>query len=45
MKNTYVSPVVEVAMLNTEDVVMISGLDIKESGTLTETSWGDLAGN
>lgn len=45
MKNTYVSPVVEVATLNTEDVVMISGLEIKDSGTLPETSWGNLSGN
>jgi len=42
MKNTYVSPVVEVSVLNTEDVVMISGLDIKDNGTLVETSWDDL---
>lgn len=44
MKNAYVSPVVEVSVLNTEDVVMVSGLEIKENGTLTETSWNDLQG-
>jgi len=44
MKNTYVSPVVEVSVLNIEDVVMASGLEIKDSGTLTETSWDDLKG-
>jgi len=44
MKNTYVSPVVEVSVLNTEDVVMVSGLEIKDNGTLIETSWEDLQG-
>ena len=42
MKNIYVSPVAEVSVLNTEDVVMISGMQIKENGSLTETSWDDL---
>ena len=44
MKNAYVSPVAEVSVLNTEDVVMVSGLEIKADGTLTETSWEDLQG-
>lgn len=43
MKNTYVSPVVEISAISTEDVVMISGLTIKESGTLPETNWSDLS--
>lgn len=43
MKNTYVSPVVEVSVLNTEDVVMVSAMEIKPSGTLVETSWDDLS--
>ncbi len=35
----YEAPVVDVVILNTEDVVMISGLSIKEEGTLTQVSW------
>lgn len=42
MKNTYVAPVVELATLASEDVVMISGVELKESGVLTEISWSDL---
>lgn len=42
MKNTYVSPEVEITVVSTEDVVMISGLSIKDSGTLTETNWSSL---
>ena len=42
MKNTYVSPVVEVSVLATEDVVMISALEIKPNCKLEETSWEDL---
>ncbi len=42
MKNTYVSPIAEIVVLNTEDVVMISGLEIKENGSLEETSWENL---
>lgn len=42
MKESYVAPEVELSLLNTEDVVMISGLSIKDSGSLTETSWGSL---
>ena len=42
MKNIYVSPVVEIAALSTEDVVMISALEIKPNGKLEETSWEDL---
>lgn len=42
MKITYVAPEVELSVLDTEDVVMISGLTIKEQGSLTETNWSDL---
>ena len=42
MKNAYVAPVIEVIALETEDVVMISGLVIEESGKLPETSWSEL---
>jgi len=38
----YVSPVVEIIEITAEDVVMISGLTIEESGKLPETSWSDL---
>ena len=44
MKNIYVSPVVEVSVLDTEDVVMISGLTVKDEGSLDEISWGQLNG-
>ena len=39
----YEAPVVDVVILNTEDVVMISGLSIKEEGSLTQVSWESIA--
>ena len=41
MKN-YVSPVVEIVEVTVEDIVMISAVSVQPSGSLTETSWGDL---
>lgn len=43
MRNAYVAPVIELIALETEDVVMISGLVVEPSGKLPETSWGDLS--
>lgn len=42
MKNIYVSPEIEITAISTEDVVMISALDVKESGSLTEIGWGSI---
>lgn len=41
MKN-YVSPVVEIVEVTVEDIVMISEVTVEASGSLVETSWGDL---
>lgn len=41
MKN-YVSPVVEIVEVTVEDIVMISAVNVQNSGSLTETNWGDL---
>lgn len=41
--NTYVAPVLELVVLETEDVVMISGIKTQESGELTEISWSSQA--
>lgn len=38
----YVSPVVEVSELSIDDVVMVSGLEIKPEGSLPETDWDDI---
>ena len=42
MKNAYVAPVIELIALETEDVVMISGLVVEPSGELPSTSWSEL---
>ena len=39
----YEAPVVDVVILNTEDVVMVSGLTIEDEGTLTQVSWESLS--
>ena len=39
----YSAPVVEIEVLNTEDVVMISGFEIQKDGSLTEIGWGTFA--
>ncbi len=42
MKQVYVAPEVELSLLETEDVVMISALDVKESGSLSEIGWSSI---
>ena len=37
---SYVAPALELVVLETEDVVMISGIKTEENGTLPEISWG-----
>ncbi len=39
---TYVAPIVEIEVLNTADVVMVSGLAVEDNGELKKTSWGDI---
>lgn len=43
MKVTYVAPEIEITVVDDEDVIMISGLEIKDSGDLTEVGWGSLS--
>lgn len=46
MKVTYVAPEIEITVVDDEDVIMISGisgLEIKDSGDLTEVGWSSLA--
>lgn len=43
MKVTYVAPEIEITVVDDEDVIMISGLEIKDSGDLPEVGWGSLS--
>ena len=43
MKVTYVAPEIEITVVDDEDVIMISGLEIKASGELTEVGWSSLS--
>lgn len=37
----YVAPALELVVLNTEDVLQVSGISTKESGSFKEFSWGE----
>lgn len=41
MKN-YVSPVIDVTVIAAEDIVMLSNLEIEQSGEAKEIGWGSL---
>ena len=43
MKVTYVAPEIEITVVDDEDVIMISGLEIKDSGDLPEVGWSSLS--
>ena len=43
MKVTYVAPEIEITVVDDEDVIMISGLEVKDSGDLPEVGWGSLS--
>ena len=42
MKKTYIVPELEIASLVMDDVVMLSGLSVEESGDLKSIGWADL---
>lgn len=42
MKKTYIVPELEIESLVTDDIVMISGVSVKESGELESIGWEDL---
>lgn len=42
MKKTYIVPELEIESLVVDDIVMISGVSVKESGSLSEIGWDDL---
>ncbi len=37
----YVAPALELVVLNTEDVLQVSGITTQESGNFKEFSWSD----
>ena len=39
----YNAPIVEIEVLNTEDVVMVSNVTLQPEGSLTEIQWGSLS--
>ena len=38
----YVVPTIEIEVLNVEDIVMVSNVQITPEGSLTEIQWGNL---
>ena len=38
----YVVPTIEIEVLNVEDIVMVSNVQVDPEGSLTEIQWGNL---
>ena len=39
----YNAPIVEIEILNTEDIVMVSNVTLQPEGSLTEIQWSSLS--